>query len=117
MANEIEPLKWEQLTTQEQLVWAAAFARSYELPMSSRTSADRAVAQLRYALTLPIIPPRGIEYEAADAGFDISKDDFDVWYRIEMRNRHYSELSFREPTDEECLAAYKNFQFGRNAFS
>lgn len=32
MVDEITPLQWEQLTNQEQLVWAAAFARTSEFP-------------------------------------------------------------------------------------
>lgn len=84
--------------------------------MSARTGADNAVKLLRHALTLPIISPPGPEHEAAFAGFHITKEDFDIWYRIEMRNRHFQEKSFHEPTEQECAQAYESFQAGRNSF-
>jgi hypothetical protein len=107
-------LRWHELGSREQMVWAAVFAQADEEPVSAAHAADETVLSLR-ALAIDG-EARAPEYDLAKLGLNIDREAFDPWYRIAYQITYPRDYSGVGLTESACAAAYERYRLSRADF-
>lgn len=93
---------WHQLTEREQAVWGAAYAGS---PCSGLEAAEHAERVTRTLNVVEWPETESPEYKAARLCRGLTRDEFGVWYQVELRMN--SPGRWRRPaTDQQIDEAY-----------
>lgn len=98
---------WQTLSDRERLVWAAGYAAHPDDPDYAAVHADALVWDLR-RLSLDHADATALEYDAARAGVNVSRDDFVPWYRVAWRMRHDPHAQ-DAPSATDIDAAFERF--------
>jgi hypothetical protein len=112
-------IDWELMDRLEQAVWGTAFALglSHEPTDGARaaTVADEAVRHTRSAAP-ERHPPQDPAARAARVGIAIAREEFDAWYRVEVRLAGGVGRVPRSLSTAELDVAYETYARGRNDF-
>lgn len=112
-------IDWELMDRLEQAVWGTAFAlalgRQPTDSTDAATEADEAVRRVRSAAP-ERNPPTDPAIRAARVGIAIARDEFEAWYRVEVRLVGGVSRAPRSLSVAEMDVAYETYARGRNDF-
>lgn len=94
----------------EGLVWACAFAKGLTLnPDEDALHADETVQRLK-SLVKHASPTRAPEMAAARANVIINRQEFDIWYRVQVQVVFGRCADFHIPNKRECAQAFERYR-------
>jgi hypothetical protein len=112
-------LDWELMDRLEQAIWGTAFALALNQTKTNDTGpaevADQAVRRVRSAAP-DRNPPKDPATRAARVGIAIAREDFDVWYRVEVRLAEGVGRPPRSLSVADLDVAFETYARGRNDF-